>query len=274
MSSMGKRDDILKMPDRSRKLVSPRTGTSSRLFFIIPAGLAILIILTGCASTTTKPSPVMKTIKTPSPKTKQMNVIRDQVVDYFLEIALGAEYGISDYTIKKWHSDIFIEIQGKPTPEDLKTLYQVVNELNQLVEGTIQLHIVEKGGNVEVFFIPHSQFYQYEPPGLVFYGGFFWNWWDGNGVIHRGRVVIASDNISQKLRSHLIREELTQVLGLMNDSMKYPDSIFYQGYSEIHTFSELDKAIIRLLYSEPITVGMTYEQLQKFYSRAMPRGTH
>ena len=74
-------------------------------------------------------------------------------------------------------------------------------------------------------------------------------------------ILISSADITQKERSHLIREELTQSLGLMNDSNKYKDSIFYQEWTDIAEYSEIDKAVIKLLYQKKIEPGMSKEQV-------------
>lgn len=249
---------------------------TSKPFFISRLLLYFLIAVWGlalvsCASRKPLQSTPESRVVTPTPSPLLKSLpLHSEEFDYFLEIALGAEYGVSDLTVKKWNRDVYIQVLGHPTFEDWRTLYDVVEDLNQLVGKEIRLHIIEGKGNVTVHFVPHSEFYKYEPSGLVFYGGFFWNWWDGIGEITKGRIVIASEGISQHLRDHLIREELTQVLGLMNDSMKYKDSIFYQGYSETTEFSKLDRAVIRMLYSPSIKTGMSYYQLRELFSHARP----
>ena len=180
-----------------------------------------------------------------------------QRLNYFLKIALGSEYGLGDFTIKKWDADIKIEIHGQPTEADLKTLSNVLSDLRELVAQKINIEIVDIDGNIQMYFIPQDEFYRYEPPGIVFYGGFFWNWWNYSGEIYKSRIVIAADRITQTHRSHLIREELTQALGLMNDAMDYEDSIFFQGYSEIGEYSALDRGIIKMLYDDRISPGMS-----------------
>ncbi len=191
---------------------------------------------------------------------------------YFLEVALGSEYGLGDFTVKKWAQDLQIEIMGAPTPEDYQTLNRVVQELNEILAPYRRISISSSPGNVQLYFIPHHEFYQFEPKGIVFSGGFFWDWWRGSGEIYRARVVIASDRISQRLRNHLIREELTQVLGLMNDSMRYPESIFYQAYSEVQQFSPLDKQVIRLLYNPNVLPGMADFQVLDILKERMSSG--
>jgi hypothetical protein len=38
-------------------------------------------------------------------------------------------------------------------------------------------------------------------------------------------------------------KELTQSLGLLNDSWKYPKSIFYQGWTTTTSFSKMGKEV-------------------------------
>ena len=59
--------------------------------------------------------------------------------------------------------------------------------------------------------------------------------------------MVASEGITQQERSHLIREEITQSLGLFRDSWRYPDSIFYQGWTATGEYASIDGPTIRLL---------------------------
>ena len=54
-----------------------------------------------------------------------------QEIDYFMEIALGAEFGDIVPVIKKWEDDVRIKIKGIPTQEDLQSITTVVDELNE-----------------------------------------------------------------------------------------------------------------------------------------------
>jgi hypothetical protein len=47
----------------------------------------------------------------------------------------------------------------------------------------------------------------------------------------------------------------------MNDSEKYEDSIFYQKWTSVNNFSDLDKAVINLFYQKNIRAGMSREQI-------------
>ena len=51
-----------------------------------------------------------------------------------------------------------------------------------------------------------------------------------------------------KRQKHLVREEVTQALGLMNDSPEYPDSMFYSKFSNQTEFSYKDVWSVYELY--------------------------
>ena len=187
-------------------------------------------------------------------------------INYFLEIAFGAEFSENSSIIRKWEGDLRIKVIGSPTSEDFKTLNTVINEINHLVSG-INLKIVDNKPNVTIYFVPVSQFWQYEPnyqPGNY---GYAWMNWNQNNVIYRANILITTTEVNQQERSHLIREELTQSLGLMRDSYKYENSIFYQPWTDTNQYSPLDKTIIQMLYRPEINPGMTKSQVLSFLKR-------
>lgn len=269
-----------------------RTLTRIRSYLLI---FAIFLCISGCAANQPEIEPVGEPVphssnthvfRPPAPKDSSIKSssnhrfyeantlvsverqgISENAFKYFMEIAFGSEYAMGDFTIKKWTENIRLEVIGYPTVKDLEIVSQVSEELNELIGGELQIKQVPSDGNVKMHFIPHSEFYQYEPPGILFSGGFFWNWWHYGGVMDSARIVIGSDRVSQTERAHLIREELTQMLGLMNDSMKYEDSIFYQGRTKTQHFSELDQTVIKILYSDTIFAGMTVFEVRDFFKQ-------
>jgi hypothetical protein len=50
-------------------------------------------------------------------------------------------------------------------------------------------------------------------------------------------------------QKHLLREELTQSLGLFNDSYKYENSIFQQRWTETTEYAPIDRVLIDMLYN-------------------------
>ena len=90
--------------------------------------------------------------------------------------------------------------------------------------------------------------------------GFFWVNWRRSGEIFRANILITTEGVTPQERAHLIREELTQSLGLMRDSNRYPESIFFQGWTDVTRYTDLDKAVIEILYRPEIRLNMTRAQ--------------
>jgi hypothetical protein len=183
-------------------------------------------------------------------------------VDYLLEVALGTEYGEASPTLRRWTGDLRLTVLGAPTPQDLATLERVMAELEELIPQ-LELSLVAANGNVAVYFVPRAEFPNLEPnyvPGNI---GFFWYWWNGRDVINRARVLIDAQGTTQRERDHLIREELTQSLGLGQDSSKYPDSIFYQSQNHTDHYAPIDREIIALLYDDRLGPGLTRAEIER-----------
>jgi hypothetical protein len=192
---------------------------------------------------------------------KETKIFTQNEIDYFTEIALGAEFGDDVPVIKKWNNDIRIKIFGEPTDADLQTINNIISDLNEILTG-VKVKIVDKKENVTITFSPESDFASIDPNYVPTNYGFFWALWhDDNYVIYNASILVSSAEVTQEERSHLIREELTQSLGLMNDSTKYEDSIFYNEWTDIGQYLSIDKAVIELLYQKKIKAGMTKEQV-------------
>jgi hypothetical protein len=210
-----------------------------------------IILVSRPASTTPQPDP--------SPSQPDFRGYTQEQINYFLEVAMGAEFGSSNSSIRKWSGPIRIKVNGTPTQTDLATLRAVVSELNDLTEG-IELQITDSNPNMEIYFVPESQFSRYEPNYRPVNMGFFWTWWSNN-ILNRARILITTEGVTQQERSHLIREELTQSLGLMQDSNRYSDSIFYQRWTDVIAYTDLDRAVISILYRPEIHSGMNRNQV-------------
>lgn len=178
---------------------------------------------------------------------QQLQPTADEVTAYFQEIANGSEFGGSP-GIRRWHkATIGFQVRGQPNQDDLTTLWQVQAELTALTGVRF-----EQSGTPDmlIWFIPEEQFASVDPNYMQGNLGFFWVQFAGN-TIASASILISTTGISQQERNHLIREEVTQSMGLMNDSPRYADSIFHSSWSTtatVQSYSELDKAVIRMLY--------------------------
>lgn len=160
--------------------------------------------------------------------------------EYFSEVCKpGGEFG----TGQKYPAmpNAKIEILGNATDADRQALEQVVSELRAL--GASGIQIVPSGGDVRVHFADPGEFRKIEPNYVEGNLGFFWS---------SGNVLIAAGSrVTQRERDHLLREEITQLLtGCYRDSNRYPDSIFYQGWTDTTQYTELDKAVIKKAFEK------------------------
>ena len=79
-------------------------------------------------------------------------------------------------------------------------------------------------------------------------------------AIIKSRIGIRT-SMSQHERNSVIWEELVQCTGLQNDSYKYPESLFYQGYNEVQEPTKLDWILFEVLYHPAIQPGMTIDEV-------------
>ena len=177
-----------------------------------------------------------------------------EIQDYFNEIAYIGEYGTGCNCITKWVCDVKIYIDGSYSNQDLQIVKDVITELNSILTN-IQIKIVtEKSqSNSILYFGDYSSFnsnylkmeedYSFADGLAVIYPSIL------AGLIDNTKIFILS-SLTGMNRKHAILEEITQSLGLANDSMKYPDSIFYDGESYITSLSKMDKEVIKMLYSD------------------------
>lgn len=180
-------------------------------------------------------------------------------LDYFLEVVMNIEFGGTGMQrIHKWTGDMALEVHGDPTPIDLAELDLIVAELNDL-QSEVRLTVVPDDGNVQLYFSSVEAFGAVEPNYRNGNNGFFWTYWRGGAIVRANIFVLKTQ--AEVYRRHLLREELTQSMGLMNDSNLYDDSIFYAPWTDVTAFSELDKTIIGMLYREDIEVNMGAEEV-------------
>jgi len=176
-------------------------------------------------------------------------------IDYFVTIAFGAEFGTSQPVLRRWRSGSgpLIRVNGTPSTGDLSVLDTVIAEINRL--APVDIEIVTDFPTLEMHFVPQSQFsaiLSQAPPGNI---GLVWVWWDDTDHLYQSVVLIATD-VDEATRAHIIREEVTQSLGLLRDSYRYASSIFFQGPSAVTEYLPVDRAVIELLYRPELSTGM------------------
>lgn len=190
----------------------------------------------------------------------------DKAVEYFKEIALSAEYEENPSMVRKWvKNPVIIRVHGSPDDESMACLDSVINDFNRL-STTVKLMIDgETEADIDIYFVPYSEFAEIEPNYVQDNWGFFGCWINSYCEIYKADILISTDMGNSRERCHLIREELTQSLGLASDSLRYPDSIFYIEWSDTNEYSELDRDLIRMLYSTDIAPCTTSEGVCSYF---------
>lgn len=172
-----------------------------------------------------------------------------QAEEYFREIALGSEWGGTRETPWRQREDLHIFVQGQMSSELEGELTRIVIELNSLIEP-IEIKVVptQAAANYVIFLGPWKDFWNSWPE--VNGERLEHNW--GYFQVRRGWGLMYVDTYRANIgeQKHLLREELTQSLGLFNDSPKYRESIFYAGWTTTTEYSDLDRELIQMLYNE------------------------
>jgi hypothetical protein len=127
---------------------------------------------------------------------------------------LGSEYGHDKKVIQKWENDIGIFVQGENKIYLIMELKTIFFELNNLLTD-IKIHLETEKDRANLWlFIGHEKEYLASlPPG------------------------------KRKLAKPILREEITQALGLMQDSAHFPGSIFFSGPSHVTAYTRRDRIL-------------------------------
>lgn len=180
-------------------------------------------------------------------------------VEFYLDVALGNEFAAGDLFVRKWTQDLAVAVEGSPTSADLEELDRVLSEIDELYASADVRRAPDRASaNVVVFFVPRSRFDEILPDVRPGNDGFFSVAWNDRGEIREAVVLIDSGNeLGQVLRDHLVREELTQVLGLVDDSDRYLGSVFNQIVLLPSTeYLPVDSTLVRIHGLAEIEPGM------------------
>ena len=210
----------------------------------------------------------------------------DKLVKYFETIVFGSEYAAvtPSRVIKKWTGPLRIAVRsfeetktdegGKEvralTPIKVKKpfLNFIQKHLNGLVEATgiktEDAKITGEPPNFMINFVPRN--YMADPrlvdadPALLkrmaAEGGCYFVIWadDRTGSIQRAVIVVNAERLLIRI-NHCLLEEMTQSLGLPNDSNDISPSIFHDD-SRRTDLTRTDLIILKALYDPRLAPGM------------------
>lgn len=186
---------------------------------------------------------------------------------YFMDVAFGNEFGNGYNNVRKWVKPMKIYVPEKTYPHLNEELEKIIEEINTLGERTVIEVVAEQRDANYIAYFGDKQTYvnQYESQASNFVQnnfGLFWIYWSNGFEINRGSMYVDMDRTQgEDCQKHILREEITQSLGLMNDTFDFPKSIFQQNWTCTTTYAEIDKVLIKYLLDDRIQAGMTKRQV-------------
>jgi hypothetical protein len=193
---------------------------------------------------------------------------QNEVITYFQEIALGFEFGSAPEVTYKWQTEMKIFVGGNPGTELSSELQTIIGEINSLTSDGFRMSLTQDTtiSNCYLYFGSAAQFTSMFPSyssAVAGNWGLFYVNFDSHSNLYRATIFIDIQRAQGNEQKHLLREELTQSLGLAKDSPRYLDSIFQQAWTTTTTYSTIDKDLIRLLYHPGMYSGMGREPVRE-----------
>lgn len=180
-----------------------------------------------------------------------------EIMDYFFEVAFGSEYGTSSDRLCRWVSEIHYEIIGDCTESDRELMDYLFETLNS-IDGFPGIRAARFGErvNFKIYFVTRDELCEmFEYANEDCTGMSEYSWRTETCEIFEARAAIDCEETYE--RESTICEEILQSMGIGNDSMSYQNSVFFQGTCLYKRLSSLDIAVVELLYSPALSVGMT-----------------
>jgi hypothetical protein len=180
------------------------------------------------------------------------------LIAQFSDLAFDSEYGGAHRRghVVRWNGPVRVSIRGFGSA---RYRTEVQDHLQHLARLTgLDIRLVDwssalAGPNLEIIFVSGGggRLDPRAPCSTLLY--------DRHFVIYRAEIRIAPAEPAQ--RRHCLVEELTQAMGLANDSRRLRRSIFNDG-SRAATLEPWDRLMVRVLYDRLIRPGMSrYEAM-------------
>lgn len=197
-----------------------------------------------------------------------------ELVNYFKEIAVNEEHDDSPDKIIKWTEpmSLYIMKDGEFNSQ-VSTIKNTINKINNLIKGEFKIQLIDNQpkSNAVIFLLEKDEVellvpslfevIEEESAGLTLIE------YDSTSYeITRAKIFIDT-NESLEYQESTILKGLTQSIGLMNDSEKYSNSIFYENKAldsiNILEYSKMDIDIIKMLYHPKMKAGLSHKKAEK-----------
>ncbi len=194
--------------------------------------------------------------------------------DYFDDIVFGSEFkgdASPPGVISRWSGTVAISLQGRATKELVKTASTHLNHLAKLTGLKFrQVKRDDPAPGISLVFVKRAEMNIIKGPGipsalvekLASSGGcYFIAFHKPPEKIIKAIIVVNVERTADALTSCLL-EELTQSLGLPNDSNNYRPSIFSDS-DRLLQLSRHDEILLRTLYDPRLKAGLSRTEAAK-----------
>jgi hypothetical protein len=216
----------------------------------------LLLALSFCFLTVSCTKEPPEDLPTPTLTAEQL-----EVIEYFKDIALGFEFGGASAITRKWPNDLRIYVSGDASAEILAELDTIILEINELATDGFEIELVSDSlaSNCHIFFGDAATYADQYPEvtnQVNVNWGLFYVYWNSQDQFTRGHMYVDITRANLVEQKHLLREELTQSLGLAQDSPQYQESIFQINWTTTTEYAPIDRELIRLLYHPLMQIGL------------------
>ncbi len=178
----------------------------------------------------------------------------------FYESAFQGEFGDTKRgATVRWEDPIVIHPTGSYTESDLYALVKLIFDLSKNVPELPHMIISNKrdGANVVMSFVKEKDMAKavkgYRKGNI----GFVWVEYN-DFVIERAEIAIDIETMQEK-RAAVVREEIVNMLGLLNDITVTRESIICQRGKTVSDLTVIDYAMLNYLYSPLLPAGTTMD---------------
>lgn len=203
----------------------------------------------------------------------------DYLQQAFNEVALHSEYVAGEQVVRKWQQPVKVWLVHHADQADkhTKLTHYHLRHLSRITGHPISFAANAAEANMTVIFSQSAQWHQEvaqvssnksrQPPAdaMCMFGLTL----DAQNAIKRAWVVIPVDHANERgLLVSCIVEEITQAMGLPNDSEKVYPSVFNDKTPE-SLLTGLDALLLKMLYLPAIKPGMRAGQVQPILARQL-----
>ena len=187
--------------------------------------------------------------------------LSDKNFEYFISTA----FSNNNSYIVKWNAGLEVALLGSPTASDKAEVKKVLKEISALTGLSAKVTTNKNKANVKMYFGTQKWGEKHVGKMPVNTGGYFLANTTKKDFIYQATHFI-NTQASATYKKHFIRKNLTMALGFPKQTLSNSNSIFYK-YGKRTSYSNLDKLMIKSLYSPYIPQGTTQVQLREMFRK-------